>query len=149
MLMQTMLSASQSISRMQTMQSTQTKMQNTATILHTESKLQKGGNKKKDDQANEMEQKSNELMGDLMQEATKVNETIRPDEETKEADAKAEEEKRKAEAADLTLSDPAAKYGSENPHTKAAALEPVIYKADGSVVPSSPVKSNTTFNKMI
>lgn len=143
MSMQTLLLASQSITRMQAMQSAKSQMQSTADILRVESKLD-GGNEKKLAKADELEKKANDLTEDLMGEITDVNEALKPDEDTKAEEAEKEEEALNKKTDTITLS-AAAKQLSKNNLTKPVVLEAVTYKADGSTTPSAPTKSAPTF----
>lgn len=146
MSMQTILAASQSMIKMQTMQSARTQMQGEANVLRIESK-QDEGNEKKLAQAAALDEKSNSLMGDLMSEATEVNETLRPDQDV-DTEADAEEEAGKPPKTDtLELSDSAAQYISEEAHGEAVVGEAVTYNADGNTAPSAPAQSSPVLGR--
>ncbi len=131
MSMQSILSASQSMSRLQIMQSAKSQMQSQASILRTESKLD-GGNAKKDEQALSLDEKSNKLMNDLMNQVSNVNETITPEEEAK---AKEEETAKEPRTDKLELSYSTTDQSGAVSCANVAVGEPATYKADGSKEP--------------
>lgn len=147
MSMQAILAASQSMTRMQTMQSSRTQMQGKANILRAESK-QDGGNEKKEVQAGDLEDRSDKLMDDLMNESVNVNETLKPDENVKTETVVKEEagEAEKQPKTDtLEISDSAANHIDGASHMKAVVGEAVTYHADGSTVPSAAAQSAPVF----
>lgn len=145
MSMQSILSASQSMAKMQTMQSVRTQMQGTANVLRTES-TQDGGNEKKLAQADELDKKSNSLMSDIMDEVTDVNETLKPDEEAKTEEKQEEKLAEKEQRTDkVTLSDYAAGYRSASPDIQPVQGEAVTYDASGSKAPSTSANAAPTF----
>lgn len=139
MSMQSILAASQSMVRMQNMQATRTQMQGNANVLRAESQ-QDGGNEIKDAQAAVLEEKSGNLMGDIIGELTDVNETLKPDEDIKadevSKDGEASKKSPKTDTVDLSKS--ATKHTNEGAHEKPVVLDAVTYKADGSTKPSAP-----------
>lgn len=148
MSMQAILAASQSMSRMQTMQSSRSQMQGKANVLLVESK-QDGGNEKKEQEASALKEKSNEILGDIMNEVADVNEALKPNEEiTAEEAAKKEAEKtaQPPKTDTLELSDSATVQNSSISNVQVAAAEEIVtYKADGSTTPSVPEKSTSAF----
>lgn len=148
MSMQSILAASQSMTKMQTIQSVRTQMQGKANVLRIESK-QDGGDEKKDAKANELEEKSSNLMGDLMGEVNNVNEVLKPDEDTKTEEVSKEETEEKTPKTDsVELSDSAIKHNSEGTQAKPAVLEAVTYNSDGSTKSSTPAKATPTLEVM-
>lgn len=145
MSMQSILAASQSITRMQTIQSARTQMQGTANVLRVESK-QDGGNEKKDAKASELEEKSSTMMGDLMEEVSDINETLKPDEDTKEEEKETTESKEKEKREDkVTLSDIAAGYRGPLPKINPTMGKMAAYNADGSKEGSVLEETTPTF----
>ena len=80
MSMQSILSASASMSRIQKMQSVRSKTQGQIDVLNAEIK-QDGGDSKKEEQVNALEEQSANLTGNLMGELSGVNETLKPEKE--------------------------------------------------------------------
>ena len=146
MSMQSIMAASQSMARMQTMQSARTQMQGAANVLRTESKLD-GGNKAKDAKADALEQKSSNLMGDLMDEVSDVTKTLKPDEEIKAEEKQEEKSIEKDQRTDkVTFSKHAAGYKEPSPVTHTVVKDAVTYKADGSTAASTPANATPSFD---
>lgn len=138
MSMQTLLVASQSMSRMQTMQSARTRMQ---------------GSAKKEEKADALDEKSNRLMGQLMGEMTDINEVLKPDEEARAEEKETEKELEKnAETGEktdtVTLSDYANGYRGPLPKIDLSMGEAVTYEPDGSESQELLARASSTFEAM-
>ena len=145
MSMQSLLAASQSIAKMQTMQSAKSQMKSSANVLRIESK-QDGGNQKKLANADALDKKSDQLMGNLMGELANVNETTKPNEEIKAENNQEEKILEKDKKADsVTLSNIAAEYRGSSPIINPVMGEAVTYDAGGSKTPSTPTNAASTF----
>lgn len=145
MSMQSILAAGQSMSRMQTMQSVRTKMQGTENVLRIESK-QDGGNEKKDARADALEEKSGDLMGELLNEVTDVNEALKAGGEVKTEKEQEEKHTEKDQRTDtLTLSEPSAGHKGALQTAQPVKSEAVTYDAYGSKAPIEPAKTAKAF----
>ncbi len=82
MSMQSLLTASMSLSKMQVMQSVNTKVQGQISVLKAEIKMD-GGNYKKEEKVEQLTQKSSELVGSMMEELKNTNTQLTTPEEEK------------------------------------------------------------------
>lgn len=129
MSMQSILSASMSLSRLQTMQSLHTQTQGRINVLNAELKQDGGESVYKKDAIDELEERSSNIMNNMMDELDDVNESMKPSEEEKtEGAAEKEPDTDKVEL-------------SRHPEAgeKAASVEePVSYDAEGKAVKAEP-----------
>lgn len=86
MSMQSILSASMSLGRIQTMHSVQTQNEGRINVLKAEIK-QDGGNENKEEQVKALEEHSSNITGSLMDELNEVNEKLTPSEDSETGEA--------------------------------------------------------------
>ena len=129
MSMQSILSASASMSRIQKMQSVRSKTQGQIDVLNAEIK-QDGGDSKKEEQVNALEEQSANLTGNLMGELSGVNETLKTEKEP----TKPEEDTSKGDKVPDTDQVELSKPSDATIESKAIRSNaPAIYDAAGEV----------------
>lgn len=124
MSMQSILSASMTLNRMQTMQSLQTQTQGRINVLHAEIKQDGGHDERKENQISELEERSSNIMDSMMDELKDVNETLKPSE-----DGKTGEAEKKPNTDQVDLSHPTEDTDGEGRTVRAEAA--VSYNAEG------------------
>lgn len=125
MSMQSILSASMSLNRIQTMQSIQSQNQGRVNVLKAEIKQDGGHVAYKEEEIEELNERSSNIMDNMMDELGDVNETLKPSE-----DDKAGESEKTPNTDKVDLSKPSDGTDEE----KAVRGEaPVSYDAEGKV----------------
>ncbi len=128
-----------SMSSLQVMHSAKNVMQGRINVLRMESK-QDGGNEKKDALADELEKKSNALNGDLMEHIEDVNNSLKPEDASKEKELSSKD---KENIDKLELSGAVKTNGLIEKEPVVA--EPVLYASDGTIAKAS-INGKHTFN---
>lgn len=134
MSMQSILSASMSVSRMQAVQSAQTKVEGRIGVLKAEIKSD-GGNEQKEKKVGELEEQAASLTGSLMGDLQEVNESLKPDEDNKESEG-VEKKPENMDSVELSK-----RPDGSTPEKKAVTGDPVTYSPEGEEVKAEAQKT--------
>lgn len=147
MSMQSILSASLSLTQIQTVQSANTKVQGRINVLKAEIK-QDNGNEKKEEEVKGLEEQSSKLMDDLMGNLEEVNSKLDPSkEEDGEKTGGSSSTGSNTDKVDLShKTDGEASKDASSPVQNA---EPTVYQANGEAAPQERTPSGARVNTRV
>lgn len=143
MSMQSILSASLSLNRIQTVQSIHSQNEGRINVLKAEIKLD-NGNEKKEAEVEKLQEKSSLIMDTMMDQVNEAQEALNPSEEEKDASATETKKEPNTDKVELSHS-PEAMEGTDG-EVKAAAVPSgdAVYTAEGKT--EKPVPSGKKVN---